>query len=541
MMSVIIVVTIVCFLVAYKYYGAWLSKYFLSDKEEEMPSVYLRDDMDYFPSPLSILFAHHFSSIAGAGAIVGPVVAGAMFGWVPALLWLILGCIFVGGVHDLSALAVSLKYDGLSIAEVVQRILGRKVQMFFLAFVWIFLVLVVASFLDITAVTFTEAPEVGFTVVLTVIAAFILGIGVYVFHISLRYATLFLMPFFFYALYYGANNIEVFRMFDLPLNYWRVALVGYCYLACVLPLWLLMEPRDYIASFFLYAGIFLGVAGMFVTGTQVQVNMLEPFRGWNAISGNSYLWPMLFITIACGAVSGAHSMISSGTTPKQLAKKEQALDVGYGSMLLEGVVGVIALGTVMLNGDFIAHAPLNCFAVGFGRMLEYIGIEHHLGNIFGFMVINCFVLTTLDTIARVGRYLLQELTHNRLSSFMATSLTLLAALSLMILESDGKRMWELFWPAFGAINQLVAGMTLLVVFLWLVMNKFKRTQFVFYPTVFMLATSLAALFLLMVNNNLWFIRTVSALFIVLTAYFMWLVHCKINLVQVIKDYMKKEN
>ena len=160
MMSVIIVVAIVCFFVAYKYYGAWLSKYFLSDKDEEMPSVYLRDDMDYFPSPVSILFAHHFSSIAGAGAIVGPVAAGAMFGWVPALLWLVLGCIFVGGVHDLSALAVSLKYDGLSIAEVVQRILGRKVQMFFLAFAWIFLVLVVASFLDITAVTFTEAPEV---------------------------------------------------------------------------------------------------------------------------------------------------------------------------------------------------------------------------------------------------------------------------------------------------------------------------------------------------------------------------------------------
>lgn len=539
MISFIIVIALICFGLAYKYYGRWLNQYFLTDKDEEMPSIYLRDDMDYFPAPFGMLFAHHFSSIAGAGAIIGPVVAGAMFGWVPALLWIVFGCIFVGGVHDISSLAMSLKHDGLSLAEVVQRTFGRRVHFLILVVFWISLVLVVAAFLDLTAITFNEAPAVGFTVTLTVIMAFILGIGIYTFHIGLRNATFFLLPFFFYALYYGAYDGTIYKMFDLSINNWRVAIVGYCYLASVLPVWLLMEPRDYIASLFLYFGIAIGVVGMFIAGWQMPTNMLQPFYGWNAINENSYLWPFLFITVACGAVSGAHSMISGGTTPKQLAKKEQALSVGYGAMLLEGVVGIISLGTVIINGDFLAQSPLNCFAVGFGRMAQTLGFEHHLGSVMGFMLVNCLLLTTLDCLTRVGRYLLQEITHNRLSSFMATALTLLAAIGLVVLESSGKRMWEVIWPMFGATNQLIAGITLLLVCLWLLRIKYKKIAFVVFPAIFMLATSFTALVMFVWNdNNLGFLRLLSFILIFLTILLVWAVNAKVNLFKVLVDFVK---
>ena len=540
MMSVVVVIAIVCFAIGLRIYGKWLTNYFLSDKTEEMPAVYLRDDMDYFPSPFSMLFAHHFSSIAGAGAIIGPVAAGAMFGWMPALLWIVFGCIFVGGVHDLSALAVSLKHDGLSLAEVVQRSFGRKVQLIFLAVAWIATVLVVAAFLDITAETFSEAPAVGFTVTITILAAFLLGIGVYVFHLSLKKTTIFLVPFFFYSLYYGSNDGFIYKLFDISLNNWRVAMVGYCYLASVLPIWLLMEPRDYIASFFLYAGIIVGVIGMFVAGTQLPTTMLQPFYGWSAASGNSNLWPFLFITIACGAVSGAHSIISTGTTPKQLAQKDQAVRIGYGSMILEGVVGIIALGTVMMNGDFLAQTPLRCFSVGFGRMAEAIGFSRYFGGIFAYMVVNCFVLTTLDTLTRIGRYLLQELTHNRLSSYMATSITLAAALAFLVLEADGKRMWEVIWPVFGASNQLIAALTLLIVCLWMVMHKYKKTGFVVYPMFFMMATSFVALGILTMDAKSLLIKALAIILLFLALWMIWLINKKVSLVQTFKGFWKRE-
>ncbi len=541
MTSVIIVVALICFCLAYRFYGRWLNKYFFTNKDEEMPSVYLRDDMDYFPASFGMLFAHHFSSIAGAGAIIGPVAAGAMFGWVPALLWIVFGCIFVGGVHDISSLAMSLKHDGLSLAEVVQRTFGKRVHFLVLLVFWISLVLVVAAFLDLTALTFNESPAVGFTVTLTVVLAFVLGVGVYIFHIGLGKTTLLLLPFFFYILHYGAYDPAVQEIFNISINNWRVVIVGYFYLASVLPVWLLMEPRDYIASLFLYAGIALGVVGMFVTGFKVPAEMmLQPFYGWNSVMGNQSMWPILFITIACGAVSGAHSMISGGTTPKQLARNEQALSVGYGAMLLEGVVGVISLGTVMLNGGLLTQTPLNCFAVGFGRMVQNLGFDGHLGNVMGFMLVNCFLLTTLDCLTRVGRYLLQEITHKRLSSFMATALTLFAALCLIVVETHGKRIWEVIWPIFGATNQLIAGITLLLVCLWLLRTKSNKIAFVVFPTIFMLVTSFAALALLVVNENLLFIRVISFVFIGLTLILVWSVNAEVDLVNVVSTLLKKK-
>ena len=539
MLSAIVVFSVIALVMGYRIYGKWLSLYFLRNTEEELPSTYLRDDMDYFPSPLSMLFAHHFSSIAGAGAIVGPVVAASMFGWFPVLIWIVAGSILVGGVHDMSALAMSLKFDGLSIAEVVERIMGRKVHSVLLLVFWVVNVLFVASFMDLTADCFVEAPAVGFAVTITIICALLLGAGLYVFHLRLSHVTVLLLPLLVYALYYGAYDEEIYRFFSWNVDQWRVFLVVYIYLASVLPGWLLLEPRDYLASFFIYGGILVGAAGMFMVGFDSPVYMLQPFNGFVSEIGNKPLWPILFVTVACGAVSGAHSMISSGTTPKQLAEKKDVLFVGYGSMLLEALVGVIALGTVMLNGEFIAQSPLNCFAVGFGRMAKALGFSHHMGSVMGFMVLNCFVLTTLDTMTRIGRYLLQEISHNRLSAFMATALTLAGAIGLILLQNNGMKMWQTIWPILGSANQLIAAITLMVVCLWLVSNKSSNIKFVVLPAVFMLITSVSAMFMMTGEGSAFAVRAAAVLLLILTVALLWSINKKANLVKLVKDFIAR--
>lgn len=539
MLSAIVVISIIVLVLAYRIYGKWLSTYFLKSMDEELPSAYLRDDMDYFPSPLSMLFAHHFSSIAGAGAIVGPVVAASMFGWLPVLIWIVVGSILVGGVHDMSALAMSLKFDGLSIAEVIERMMGRRVHSILLFVFWVVNVLFVASFMDLTADCFVEAPAVGFAVTLSIFFALVLGAGVYVFHLRLSHVTFLLLPVLAYALYYGAYDEGIYKFFSWSVDQWRVFLVVYIYLASVLPAWLLLEPRDYLASFFIYGGIVVGAAGMFMVGFDSPVYMLQPFNGFVSEVGNKPLWPILFVTVACGAVSGAHSMISSGTTPKQLAEKRDVLFVGYGSMLLEALVGVIALGTVILNGDFIAQSPLNCFAVGFGRMAKALGFSHHMGSVMGFMVLNCFVLTTLDTLTRIGRYLLQEITHNRLSAFMATALTLAGAIGLILLESNGMKMWQAIWPVLGSANQLIAAVTLMVVCLWLAANKAGDKKFVIVPAAFMLITSMAAMFILTRGGSTIAVRGIAVFLLILTLALLWNINKKVNLVKIVRDLIAK--
>jgi len=276
---------------------------------------------------------------------------------------------------------------------------------------------------------------------------------------------------------------------------WRWILVGYIFLASILPVWLLLQPRDYLASYFLYFAIIIGSIGM-VMGSETLEIKLDMFKGFHA-GGDNYLWPMLFIIVACGAISGFHALVGSGTTSKQIRKEKDALLVGYGGMLLEGLVAVIAIGTVMIAGGMLGN-PNNTYATGFGRFAELIGIDPRVGKSLGLLALNSFLLTSLDTATRLGRYQIQEFTGGRADRYTATIITIVASMALVMTRTTNPAgqvipTWSAIWPMFGTANQLIAGLTLLTLAVWVKKGLKKGNGFLMYPMYFMLVTTIVAL------------------------------------------------
>ena len=355
MLLTIFVITILCFAVAYKFYGGFQSRFYDLDPNRKTPATELQDDIDYCPAHPAVLMGHHFASIAGAGPVVGPIAAAAALGWLPTLLWIIIGCIFFGGVHDMGALVASIRHKGMSIGEVVRQWIGARGHKLFLAFTWLSLTLVIAVFLELAAQTFAADPAVAFTATLYIFLAMVFGVAIYHYGISLKVSTIIMLPILFGSLIFGIESSWVQSTFALSLDTWRMALIVYIFAASVLPVWLLLQPRDYLASYMLYFSVFIGGVGMIFGGASYEVK-LPAFKGFVTASGD-WLWPLLFITVACGAISGFHSLVASGTTSKQLKRETDAVPVGYGAMLLEGVVGVIALGTIMMSGEMLQGGP----------------------------------------------------------------------------------------------------------------------------------------------------------------------------------------
>ena len=282
---------------------------------------------------------------------------------------------------------------------------------------------------------------------------------------------------------------------------WRWWLALYIFLASVLPVWLLLQPRDYLASYFLYFAVIIGAIGMLI-GSKFQV-VLPAYKGF--VSGGQYLWPMLFIIVACGALSGFHALVGSGTTSKQIRRESDATLVGYGSMLLEGVVAVIALGTVMISGALVNNDPVSTYGAGFGKFAELVGIDPVVGKSLGLLAINTFLLTSLDTATRLARYQIQELFNMKIDRYTATIVTVVAAMALLLLKThgaDGKAIpaWLAIWPIFGAANQLVGALVLLAVSVWVVKGLKKSNTFLMLPMWFMLVTTVAALYFLVAGQ-----------------------------------------
>jgi carbon starvation protein len=292
-------------------------------------------------------------------------------------------------------------------------------------------------------------------------------------------------------------------MFKLPMETWRWILVVYIFLASVLPVWLLLQPRDYLASYFLYFAVIIGAIGMIMgKGESFQV-VLPAFKGF--VANGQYIWPMLFIIVACGAVSGFHSLVGSGTTSKQLKKEKDSVIVGYGSMLLEGVVAVIAIGTVMLSGVIAKGGPTITYAEGFGKFASIVGIDPKIGMSLGLLAINSFLLTSLDTATRLTRYQIQELTNMKVDKYTATLITVAAAMALLLVKTHGPTgnvipAWAAIWPIFGASNQLVAALALLAIGVWVAKGLKKNNQFAMVPMWFMLVTTVAALGIMIKDN-----------------------------------------
>jgi carbon starvation protein len=514
---VIVLPAAVILTVAYFIYGRVLARLLRLDPDAPTPAVELRDGIDFEPIPASGLLPQHFSAIAAAGPIVGPILAGLAFGWLPALIWILVGSIFIGGVHDITSLTASIRHRAESIAEVVRVHMSRRSYLMFLSFIWLALVYIIVAFTDVTAASFVgpalaETGGVGGGAIASASMIYLgltLAMGV-----AMRYLKLpaWAALCFFLPLVAGAILAGPYIPFDLGAltgrtpaeaqRLWGVLLLAYCLIAGVLPVWLLLQPRGQLGGYFLYAALAAGALGLAFGGAKAEYPM---FRGWEVVQTNgavATLFPVLFITIACGACSGFHSLIASGTTSKQLRRETDAKLVGYGAMLLEAMVAIVSLCCVMMfaaGSPQLSGGPNQIYAAGIGKFLEVVHLPVAVGMTFALMAFTTFVYDTLDVCTRLGRFILQELTGWRGAGgrFFGTTLTAGAPLFFLLRpQAEGAPpVWRVFWDLFGASNQLLAALTLLGVTVWLWQTR--RAMWVWFvtglPTVFMYVMSTWAL------------------------------------------------
>ena len=560
----LIAVAIVVFVVAYNTYGKFMAGVYGLSDDNKTPAEAMYDGVDYVPTHPAVLLGHHFSSIAGAGPITGPITAATQYGWLPTYLWCLIGSAFLGGPHDMGGLVASMRHEGKSIGEVVDRWIGRTGKILFLLFTILTIVLVVAVFLQLSADSFATDPAVAFSSTLYIGMAVLFGFLIYRKNCPLWLMTVIMVPIIIYACWFGNDNKSISHMFSFSGNAalefhtgpggapidseekfqaakatdealkevesfkaysdskkalyaknmeaWRWILVFYIIAASTLPVWILLQPRDYLASYFLYFAVIIGTIGMVMGSSKGLDVQLDSFKGFFVKDGNgnailtTALWPMLFITVACGALSGFHALVGSGTTSKQIRKEKDAVLVGYGAMLIEGIVATIAIGTVMIaaGGKMIVN-PTITYATGFGKFAALIGIDPIVGKSLGLLAMNSFLLTSLDTATRLGRYLIQELFDMKVDRYSATIAVVVGAMGLLLMkmhDPSGKEIpaWSALWPMFGSANQLVGALVLLSVAVWVARALKKPNYWLMYPMWFMLATTVAALCFMIYNN-----------------------------------------
>jgi carbon starvation protein len=526
---VIVVVSAAALLVAYRVYGGLLSRLLRLDDSRATPAVTQRDDVDYVPTEWRFLISQHFSAIAAAGPIVGPILAGLAFGWGPALAWILIGSVFIGGVHDLTSLVASVRHKARSIAEVVAQYMTRRSYLLFLTFIWVALVYIIVAFTDVVAgqfvgsqtlddgVTKVSGGGVASSSLMYLALPIVMGLLLKYTKLSLNMATLIFLPLVGVSIWAGQlmplDLASLLGVSDAQAaKVWDVLLLGYCLVAGMVPVWLLLQPRGHLGGFFLFIalagaalGIVIGGVRSWLGDASASTTISYPFfTDWTSAAGQP-LMPILFITIACGACSGFHCLIASGTTSKQMARESDAKPIGYGSMLLEAMVAIVSLGCVMMlagGSAMTGKGPNAIYANGLSLFLGEIGVPAHLGYSFGMLAFTTFVYDTLDVCTRLGRYIIQELTgwKGRAGKWIATGLTAgvpLVFVTQTLTDARGNPVpaWKLFWSLFGASNQLLAALALLGVTVWL--WKTVRAKWVWVvtglPAAFMYAVSIWAL------------------------------------------------
>lgn len=531
MLTVVFVSAVIAFAAAYIVYGRFLARFFGIDNGRPTPSHTDYDGVDRVPANRAVLLGHHFSSIAGAGPIVGPIIAGVAFGWLPALIWVVAGSILIGGVHDFATLFVSIRHRARSIAEIAREYMSPLAYKLFLSFIWLTLVYVLIVFTDLTAATFAMDGGVAVSSIIFIALAIGFGACIYRLRLTVLFSSLVFVPLVFLAVWVGqliplqSESIRSLTGCD-PVKAWDIVLIVYCFVASTTPVWILLQPRDYLSSFLLYASVLGGLVGISLGGFPAS---FPAFVGWSA-PGLGSLFPILFITVACGACSGFHAVVASGTSSKQIDRESDARLVGYGAMLIEGLVAVIALATVIMiskNDALAGKPPLEIYATGISRFLALLYIPPKIGYAFGLLALSTFILTTLDTATRLGRYIFEEFfglsgVKTRYWSTLAT-LVLPAIFVLITLhDAQGKAIpaWKVIWPAFGASNQLLAALTLLVITLWLKKGG-KRTVIVLVPMAFMIVMTVWALALLIAQYGRTVIGAIAAVLLVMALLLVW--------------------
>ncbi len=493
---VLVLGSIIIFIIAYITYGAWLAKQWGVDPSRKTPAHTKNDGVDYVPAKAPVLLGHHFASIAGAGPINGPIAA-AVFGWVPVVLWIIVGSIFFGGVHDYGSLFASIRHDGNSIGQVIEKNMGKRGKKLFAIFAWLTLLLVVAAFTNIVANTFTAVPEAASASMMFIVLAIVFGFAVYRKGVPLGIGSVIGVALLFTCIALG-------NMFPLVLsrNVWVAFLMVYIFVASVTPVWILLQPRDYLNSYLLYAMIGGAVLGLILVRPEIQLPAVTSFN----LGNGNILFPMLFVTVACGAISGFHSLVGSGTTSKQIYNEKDAKPIGYGGMLIEGVLAVIAIITAAYVSqgeltELLKGGPVNVFSDGIGNFMTSFGIPFTVGKSFVALAVSAFALTSLDTATRLGRFIFQEYfeddTKEQQSIFanryVSTSITVVIG-GWLALGS-----WTVIWPIFGSANQLLAALALISIAVWLKNTGRNHSMFTI-PTVFMFVVTVFALVLLIQAN-----------------------------------------
>lgn len=518
----ILVVAIVLLALGYVFYGSWLAKQWGVDPNRETPAHTSYDGKDFVPANPAVLMGHHFSSIAGAGPINGPIQA-AVFGWVPVFLWCVLGGIFFGAMHDFGALFASIRHNGGSVGEIMKDSMGVKSQRLFIIFALAVLILVIASFTAVVAGTFVSvdpaAPtyaangSTAMTSILFIVIAAIFGFFVYRKNAKIGPATvvgiLGIVAIVFLGQHIGLHFSRTF---------WVLFIAVYVTVASLLPVWILLQPRDYLSSFLLYAMMIIAVIAIVGASFTGAATMEGPaFYGWKNPAGQP-LFPFLFITVACGACSGFHSLISSGTSSKQINNEKDAQIIGYGSMVIESALGVISLIAIMVvwsqtsagGGDrFQLSAPPTIFAGGIATMFASFAGEKSYPVIYNLftLAVSVFALTSLDSATRLCRYLFAELltpegkTHEDLTGAAKFFSTPIVSTLIMVVIGCGMGFMGLsqIWSVFGSANQLLAGVAMLAVCTWL--GKIGRNnKMFFFPMVFMLCATITALCFTIING-----------------------------------------
>lgn len=483
----------------YRFYSAFIEEKYRVKEDEKVPSIELNDGFDYVPTNKWILLGHHFSSIAGAGPIVGPIIAAVYFGWLPAILWIVIGTIFIGSVHDYSSLIISIRHKGKSIAEIANLYINKRTYKIFLLFIWFALMYVVAVFADITADTFSKEPEVSQISILYILIAFLFGLMVYRWKIKNYISTLISL----FLIVIGIFLSFKYKFLFLDKQLWVYFLLLYAFIASILPVWLLLQPRDYLSSYLLYFSVLIGIIGLFFGSYDISYPYFLSFKS-QAIGD---MFPFLFVTIACGAISGFHSLVASGTTSKQIDNIKNARFIGYGGMVLEAVVAIIALATVMIIGfsdGVYKLQPAEIYAQGIAKFCSLFKLDYQIGKALGFLIISGFVLTTLDTATRIARYIFQELFEKQDKALSVKIISTLASLvipflllNLKLKDASGNIIpcWKMIWPIFGITNQLLAALVLIIVYLWSRKEKISKNILILIPAVFMLIVTVYALFL----------------------------------------------
>lgn len=517
---IIILLAMVVFSFSYKYYGGFITRKLNVTSSKEIPSHTMYDGVDYCPAKTPVLVGHHFASIAGAGPIVGPIIA-ASFGWVPVYLWILIGATFIGGVHDYTSIIASVRHKGKSIGQIIDTYIGNKGKKLFLLFAWSTLILVIAVFMLIVASTFESIPSSGTSSLLFILLAVLFGLTVYKYKFPLFISSLIGVILLFFSIYLG----NIFPI-QLSRDVWLYILITYIFIASVTPVWILLQPRDYLNSFFLYALMIGGIIGLFFTFPEIHLSPITNFQ----IDKIGYLFPALFVTVACGAISGFHSIVGSGTTSKQLDKESDARVVGYGSMLIEGILAVLALLSVasLDQQHFLelletkgAVAAFSTGVANFINNIPLLNIPTQVATNFAALAVSAFALTTLDTATRLARFSFQEffevrekkeqniLVKNR---FVATAITVGFGATLTF---SGQTMS--IWPVFGSANQLLAAIALLAITVWIANLKLNYS-FTLIPMIFMFTVTLTALLTLFytnIQNNNYTLSVISVLLFVL--------------------------